>query len=69
MIKEAEFRNAFDIDLPPGIVVFCDLDGTLVDTDYANYLSYKKAVLEATHRAVETLRHHKLLKCFTRLIC
>lgn len=49
MIREGEFRNEFDIVLPPKFVVFCDLDGTLVDTDCANYLSYKKAVLEATH--------------------
>jgi beta-phosphoglucomutase-like phosphatase (HAD superfamily) len=144
MIREAEYRNEFDIEFPPGFVVFCDMDGTLVDTDYANYLSYRKAVLEATHgmhdvqrsterlnrkslkkqlpsltdaeyeqiarlkaenfteflsqtrvnsslvnsirkysgtnktvlvtccrekRALETLRHHKLLECFTRLIC
>jgi len=45
----AEPRYEFDIELPPGFVVFCDLDGTLIGTDHANYLSYKKAVLEVTH--------------------
>jgi len=36
------------IGFPLGFSVFCDLDGTLVDTDYANYLSYREAVKEAT---------------------
>ena len=35
--------------LPPGFVVFLDLDGTLVDTDYANYLSYRSALREVTN--------------------
>ena len=144
MIREPESRPEFDIEIPPGFVVFCDMDGTLVDTDYANYLSYRKAVLEVTQgildvqrpterlnrdrlkkqlptltdaeyeqisllkseyfaeflsetivnsrlansmrkfsrtnktilvtccrskRTMETLMHHKLLECFTRLIC
>lgn len=25
-------------------VLFFDLDGTLIDTDYANYLAYEKAI-------------------------
>jgi len=33
---------------PLGFFVFCDLDGALVDTDYANYLSYRRAVIEST---------------------
>jgi len=41
--------NVIDIAIPPGFVVFCDMDGTLVDTDYANYLSYKKAIFKITH--------------------
>ena len=144
MIREVESENEADIEIPPGFIVFCDMDGTLVDTDYANYLSYRHAVIEVTRgkhdvefsgerlnreslkkrlpsltaaqceviasrkaeyfteflsetrlntalanlitkysgtnktvlvtccrekRAVETLRHHKLLECFTRLIC
>jgi beta-phosphoglucomutase len=40
-----------DIRIPPGFTVFCDLDGTLVDTDYANYLSYRRAVREVTFGA------------------
>jgi len=48
MINEFRLVDGKFIDLPLGFSVFCDLDGTLVDTDYANYLSYRKAVLEAT---------------------
>jgi FMN phosphatase YigB (HAD superfamily) len=32
-------------------VLFFDLDGTLVDTDYANFLSYKKAIQLVTQYA------------------
>ncbi len=32
-------------------VLFFDLDGTLVDTDYANFLSYKKAIQLVTQSA------------------
>lgn len=49
MTSGAEPRNEFDIELPLGFVVFCDMDGTLIDTDHANYLSYRKAVLQVTH--------------------
>jgi len=144
MTRKFESENEMDLEIPPEFVVFCDLDGTLVDTDYANYFSYRRAVIEATRgthnvefsgerlnreslkkrlpsltdaqyetiaslkaeyfadflsetrlntalanlitkysgtnktvlvtccrkkRAVETLRHHNLLKWFTRLIC
>jgi len=40
----------FDItylDIPPGATVFCDMDGTLVDSDFANYLSYKRALRDS----------------------
>lgn len=29
-------------------ILFFDMDGTLVDTDFANFLSYKKAILSVT---------------------
>ncbi len=48
MIREVESKNEVDIEIPHGFVVFCDMDGTLVDTDYANYLSYRQAVIETT---------------------
>ena len=144
MIGEFKFDDSAAIDIPIGFSVFCDMDGTLVDTDYANYLSYRRAVIEATcgthdvdftddrlnreslkkrfpslttsqleiiaalkaeyfmdfvsetrlntalahlitkyrgkntivlvtrcreKRTVEVLKHHKLLECFSRLIC
>ena len=144
MINEFRPGDNASIVIPPAFSVFCDMDGTLVDTDYANYLSYRRAVIEATQgmhdvnftgerlnretlkkrlpsltaaqfevitslkaeyfsgflsdtrlnaalahlitehygnnqivlvtrcrekRAVEVLEHHKILQCFTRLIC
>jgi beta-phosphoglucomutase-like phosphatase (HAD superfamily) len=48
MIREVESKNEVTIEIPPGFIVFCDMDGTLIDTDYANYLSYRYAVIEAT---------------------
>lgn len=48
MIKEFKFDDGVAIDISPKFTVFCDMDGTLVDTDYANYLSYRCAVVEAT---------------------
>jgi len=38
-----------DLEIPSGSTVFCDMDGTLVDTDDANFLAYRRAVQEATH--------------------
>ena len=49
MINEFSYDDLKSIDLPLGFSVFCDLDGTLVDTDYANYLSYRRAVIEVTN--------------------
>lgn len=48
MINKFKFNDSAVIDIPSGFTVFCDMDGTLVDTDYANYMSYKLAVIEAT---------------------
>ena len=48
MINEFQPGDGAVIEIPPGISVFCDMDGTLVDTDYANYLSYRRAVIVAT---------------------
>ena len=51
MMNEFQFGEGADIEIPAGYSVFCDMDGTLVDTDWANYLSYRRAVVEATHGA------------------
>jgi beta-phosphoglucomutase len=31
------------------IILFFDMDGTLIDTNYANFLSYKRAILSVTN--------------------
>jgi beta-phosphoglucomutase len=48
MLRQVESENDADIAVPPGFIIFCDMDGTLVDTDYANYLSYRHAIIEVT---------------------
>jgi phosphoglycolate phosphatase-like HAD superfamily hydrolase len=37
------------IQIPPQSTIFCDMDGTLIDTDFANFLAYRRAVIEATN--------------------
>ena len=37
-------NSDFDKLITSDSVLFFDMDGTLVDTDYANYLSYRKAI-------------------------
>ena len=48
IIEEVGSKNEARIEIPPGFVVFCDMDGTLIDTDFANFLSYRCAVIKAT---------------------
>ncbi|MDR2511151.1 MAG: HAD hydrolase-like protein [Bacteroidales bacterium] len=48
MKLESENTSKFDAAISDNIVLFFDLDGTLVDTDYANFLSYKKSVETVT---------------------
>lgn len=40
--------NNFGDEIPSGFSIYCDMDGTLIDTDYANYLAYSRAILEVT---------------------
>ena len=49
LISEIRTGDCAAIEIPLGFSVFCDMDGTLVDTDYANYLAYRRAVIEATY--------------------
>ena len=44
MKETNELIQNIDKKIEKGITLFFDLDGTLVDTDFANYLSYKKAM-------------------------
>ena len=48
MINKFKFNDSTAIDIPSGLTIFCDMDGTLVDTDYANFLSYRRALIEVT---------------------
>ncbi|MCO5194676.1 MAG: HAD hydrolase-like protein [Anaerolineae bacterium] len=49
MTNEIQFIEGEDFQIPDGFIVFCDMDGTLVDTDYANYRAYRQAVIDVTH--------------------
>ena len=68
MIGETESRSGIAIDVPRGFVVFCGMDGTLLDNDHASYSSYKQAILEVTHgmhdvqRSAERLNRESLKK-------
>jgi len=43
-------QNEIGIDISSKFIFLCDLDGTLIDTDYANYLSYLHAIEDVTHQ-------------------
>lgn len=44
MVKTLDTLRELDLRINSENVLFFDMDGTLVDTDFANYLSYKKAI-------------------------
>lgn len=48
MSDELKQDNIACLDIPPGVTIFCDMDGTLVDSDYANFLSYKRALSDSS---------------------
>lgn len=50
MKNTVETTHELNNRISPRITILCDMDGTLVDTDYANYLSYRQAINEVTHR-------------------
>ncbi len=41
-------KHEFDTIITADTILFFDMDGTLIDTNYANFLSYKKAILSVT---------------------
>lgn len=49
MGKIIDFIRELDQRINSANVLFFDMDSTLVDTNYANYLSYKKAIQSVTH--------------------
>ncbi|MGI2188650.1 HAD family hydrolase [Shewanella oncorhynchi] len=46
MSIELKHEHIANLEIPLGFTIFCDMDGTLVDTDYANFLSYKRALID-----------------------
>lgn len=41
-------KHEFDTLIKAETILFFDMDGTLIDTNYANFLSYKKAIISVT---------------------
>ncbi len=48
MGQENEGQKNIDVKIKTDSVLFFDMDGTLVDTNLANFLSYKKAISSVT---------------------
>ena len=48
MRQENEEQKNIDVKIKADTVLFFDMDGTLIDTNLANFLSYKKAILSVT---------------------
>lgn len=48
-----KIKHDFDTIINSDTVLFFDMDGTLINTDYANFLSYKKAIHSVTNNGLE----------------
>ncbi len=48
MGQEIDSQKNIDVKIKADTVLFFDLDGTLIDTNLANFLSYKKAINSVT---------------------
>ena len=48
MEKSNKAVQVLDLKIATDNILFFDMDGTLVDTDFANYLSYRKAIQSVT---------------------
>ncbi len=48
MRQENEEQKNIDVKIKADTVLFFDMDGTLIDTNLANFLSYKKAINSVT---------------------
>lgn len=48
MLQKDNDINLIEVIISPDTIFFFDMDGTLIDTDYANFLAYQKAVYSVT---------------------
>ena len=53
MNRVVNSENEVNVEISSEFVILCDMDGTLIDTNYANYLSYRRAIQEVTSREHE----------------
>ncbi len=54
-LKAIKEKNEIERIITIDSILFFDMDGTLIDTDYANFLSYKKAVHTVTNNGLELI--------------
>lgn len=50
MNNPVNLQNEMGIEVTAEYIILCDMDGTLINTDYANYLAYNHAIEDVTHR-------------------
>lgn len=50
MSRTDKSQHAIKVDISSKFIILCDMDGTLIDTDYANYLSYMHAIEDVTRQ-------------------
>ena len=50
IISTNNIQEEIRIEILPEHTIYCDMDGTLIDTDYANYLSYINAIKDVTRQ-------------------
>jgi len=51
--KTMKEKNESDTLITADTILFFDMDGTLIDTDYANFMSYQKAIHSVTNDGLE----------------
>lgn len=52
-LKTMKEKSEIDRIITNDTILFFDMDGTLINTDYANFLSYKKAIHSVTNNGLE----------------
>jgi phosphoglycolate phosphatase-like HAD superfamily hydrolase len=59
-------KRELDIEIDSNYIILCDMDGTLINTDYANYLSYNRAIEEVVSQSYDLQYNSE--KRFTRKV-